>query len=313
MKTLSISETKYNKMPKTLQFWPKVITKLDFFSSYTYDDFKDVKIKAELTNFKIDKDHLEKFMKITDFQKVDKIPAAYFQVLAAPIHMSLLTNKIFPFSFLGLVHLRNDIFYYSPLNLTQDVLRLECEVGDWYEVRGGVVFIIKNKVFHNVKCIWESHIHVLKRGKNRAGSPQIKSTKIGFPSNYNENENENENWYKLDDFSLPEDLGRKYAIIAKDRNPIHQYSWVAKLFGYSRAIIHGMWTFSWVLSKLESIKELDEPTCIKVWFLRPIYLPSTILTRVLKLEKKIVYETSLSNKTNQVRMSVLIERIKDQS
>src|SRR6266487_1403229 len=42
-------------------------------------------------------------------------------------------------------------------------------------------------------------------------------------------------------WELPADLGRRYAAVSGDRNPIHLYRLTAWLFGFRRPIAHGMW------------------------------------------------------------------------
>ena len=52
---------------------------------------------------------------------------------------------------------------------------------------------------------------------------------------------------------LPGDLGRRYAAVSGDHNPIHLYPLTAKAFGFPRQIAHGMW------SKARCVAALDEP------------------------------------------------------
>src|SRR5699024_7533951 len=47
---------------------------------------------------------------------------------------------------------------------------------------------------------------------------------------------------------LGADTGRRYAEVSGDRNPIHLGSVPAKLFGFQRAIAHGMYTAARALS-----------------------------------------------------------------
>jgi acyl dehydratase len=74
--------------------------------------------------------------------------------------------------------------------------------------------------------------------------------------------------------NLPSNLGRLYGKIARDRNPIHLYPWSAKLFGFKKPIIHGMWTLARTLA---TITPADQCTLgsLEVRFKRPISLPST--------------------------------------
>jgi acyl dehydratase len=74
---------------------------------------------------------------------------------------------------------------------------------------------------------------------------------------------------------LPPDLGRRYGAIAGDRNPIHLYPWSARLFGFKRPIMHGMWTLARALraSGGEAPPATGE---LRVQFRRPVSLPSEV-------------------------------------
>ena len=50
---------------------------------------------------------------------------------------------------------------------------------------------------------------------------------------------------------LPGDLGRRYAAVSGDHNPIHLYPLTAKAFGFPRQIAHGMWSKARCLAALE--------------------------------------------------------------
>ena len=43
---------------------------------------------------------------------------------------------------------------------------------------------------------------------------------------------------------IPSDMGRLYAAISGDRNPIHLHPLAAKAFGFRTTIVHGMWTLA---------------------------------------------------------------------
>ena len=54
---------------------------------------------------------------------------------------------------------------------------------------------------------------------------------------------------------LPGDLGRRYAAVSGDHNPIHLHALTAKPFGFPRAIAHGMWTKARCLAALERLPD----------------------------------------------------------
>lgn len=50
---------------------------------------------------------------------------------------------------------------------------------------------------------------------------------------------------------IPSDMGRLYAAISGDRNPIHLHPLAAKAFGFRTTIVHGMWTLARCLAEVE--------------------------------------------------------------
>ena len=73
------------------------------------------------------------------------------------------------------------------------------------------------------------------------------------------------------EWKLGGDLGRRYAAVSGDRNPIHMHSLTAKPLGFPAAIAHGMWTKARCLAALES--RLPDAFTAEVAFRRPILLP----------------------------------------
>ena len=69
-----------------------------------------------------------------------------------------------------------------------------------------------------------------------------------------------------------DDLGRRYAAVSGDHNPIHLHDLAAKPFGFPRAIAHGMWTKARCLAALR----LPDAFTVDVRFSKPILLPSTV-------------------------------------
>lgn len=78
---------------------------------------------------------------------------------------------------------------------------------------------------------------------------------------------------------LAGDLGRRYAAVSGDRNPIHMHALTARPLGFPRAIAHGMWTKARCLAALSKgpfAATTTGPFSIEVRFRRPILLPATV-------------------------------------
>ena len=73
---------------------------------------------------------------------------------------------------------------------------------------------------------------------------------------------------------LPANLGRQYAAASGDVNPIHLSRLTAKPFGFSRPIVHGMWTHARALAALGP--RVPETFTARIAFTKPIALPGAV-------------------------------------
>src|SRR5699024_845465 len=78
------------------------------------------------------------------------------------------------------------------------------------------------------------------------------------------------------------DTGRRYAEVSGDRNPIHMGSVPAKLFGFKRAIAHGMYTAARALSAAGTGGA--EAFTWDVTFGKPVLLPGRVAFAVRPAE-----------------------------
>jgi len=74
-----------------------------------------------------------------------------------------------------------------------------------------------------------------------------------------------------------EGIGRAYARVSGDLNPIHLHAWAARPFGFARAIAHGWWTLPRALAVL-GVDETPEQgrRHLEVSYRRPVILPSRV-------------------------------------
>jgi acyl dehydratase len=74
------------------------------------------------------------------------------------------------------------------------------------------------------------------------------------------------------EWRLGDDVGRRYGAVSGDRNPIHLHPLTARLFGFPRAIAHGMWTAARCLAAY-GIPDVVE---VRAEFRAPVLLPGTV-------------------------------------
>ena len=70
------------------------------------------------------------------------------------------------------------------------------------------------------------------------------------------------------------DVGRRYAGVSGDHNPIHLYPVTAKALGFPRQIAHGMWSLARCVAALEN--RLPDEVTVEAAFKKPILLPGTV-------------------------------------
>lgn len=209
-----------------------------------------------------DDDRLRAYRQVCEFSNGDIVPGTWPHILAFPLHMSLMTRNDFPFPLLGLVHVANRIRVRKPIRIG-DTLTLTCRFGSIQPHDKGRTFSLITEGRVNGELVWDSDSVMLNRGKTTSDANTSRAT-------------ENTPMLTLHShWTLPFDLGQRYAKASGDFNPIHLHPLSAKLFGFKRHISHGMWTKAHALAVLESslagkAYELD------VQFKLPVFLPSEV-------------------------------------
>lgn len=202
------------------------------------------------------------------------LPPTYPQVLATPLHGAILAADEFPLPVLGLVHLENRVVQHRRI-AAEERLEITCAVREWeWDPYRGRRFSLITEMRVMRELVWESELWALCRGKSRdlqerpPREPRQESAPSGEPQRLVSSVVE-----------LPEDLGRRYASVCGDYNPIHLHPWTAKPFGFKRPIIHGMWTLARCWAALSEVTDA-EALRLSVQFRRPLYLPSRALIGV---------------------------------
>ena len=200
-----------------------------------------------------DTDRVAEYARVCGFRLRDELPPTYPHVVAFPLHMRLMTDGSFPFSPVGLVHVANRIEVRRPLR-AGDALDLRVRPAEHEAERA---FTIVTEARAEGELAWREESTMLRRGDGHAPR-ELEDFDGDFVSR----------WH------LPDDLGRRYAGVSGDRNPIHMHSLTAKAFGFPRAIAHGMWTKARCLAALEPA--LLGAYTVEVEFRKPILLPSRV-------------------------------------
>jgi acyl dehydratase len=233
-------------------------------------------MELELTSVRADADRVAAYARVCGFSLRDTLPPTYPHVLAFPLHMAVMADGGFPFGAVGLVHVENRIEQRRPIALGEELTILVKPTKLEPHPRGQT-FSLLTKVLSDRRIVWDSTTTILRRGPGSAaaksppkselhqlsglGGPEVDAVGEGGPGASAE-------------WKLGGDLGRRYAAVSGDRNPIHMHALAAKPLGFPRAIAHGMWTKARCLAALEG--RLPDGLAVDVRFRKPILLPARV-------------------------------------
>ncbi|CAH2792442.1 MAG: Probable (3R)-hydroxyacyl-CoA dehydratase HtdX [uncultured Caballeronia sp.] len=208
----------------------------------------------------LDPEQIGRYARVCGFIPEQGVPVTFPHVMAFPLHLMLLTDPAFPWPAMGLVHVSNSVRLRRTLHSGQ-ALRIEVENGALEAHDKGQAFTLHTRIYRGGEAVWDADSVYLKRGVDGRGSASI-TTDTTPPALVRE-----ARW------QLPAQLGRDYAKVSGDFNPIHLHALTAKAFGFPRAIAHGMWTLGRMLAALQPSKQLDT-TNVRGDFKSPIFLPA---------------------------------------
>ncbi|WP_130931414.1 MaoC/PaaZ C-terminal domain-containing protein [Pseudomonas sp. Sample_24] len=210
----------------------------------------------------VDAKRLAAYRKVCGFADNSLLPPTYPHILAFALQMQLLTAKDFPFPLLGLIHLSNRIRVLRPMGGLNRA-RVSVHVENLQPHAKGATFDLVTTLDDQLGPLWEAQSQMLCRGVKLEGEPveEVLASTLTLT--------------QVAQWKAPADIGRQYAKVSGDYNPIHLSSASAKLFGFPSAIAHGLWNKARTLAALaEHLPAANIE--IAVQFKKPVRLPSEV-------------------------------------
>jgi MaoC like domain len=218
-------------------------------------------LELELAGVGADPAAVAAYAKVCGFALRDHLPPTYPHVLAFPLHMAVMADGGFPFGAVGLVHVENRIEQHRRIGLGEE-LTIRVRPTKLQPHPKGRTFSLLTEVEIGGERAWKSTSTILRRQQPADG-----------PKSRREDDKSAHRRAGVE-WRLGGDLGRRYASVSGDRNPIHMHSLTAKPLGFPGAIAHGMWTKARCLAALES--RLPDAFAVDVRFRKPILLPGRV-------------------------------------
>lgn len=217
---------------------------------------------------RIDDEHLTAYRRVCGLEAADPLPPAYLHVLAFPVTLALMSEPAFPFPTIGLVHVANSVSVLRPLR--PDVaVGFAVRTADLRPHPAGQQFDILVDATVDDEIVWTERSTYLRRDAAQRSSGERQPRTGSEPPRGG-----------LCVVRVPGDVGRRYAAVSGDRNPIHLYPLTARMFGFRSVIAHGMWLAARTLATLEG--RLPDSYTADVAFKTPVFLPATIAVRTTR-------------------------------
>jgi acyl dehydratase len=223
------------------------------------------------TGVSVDPGELAAYARVCGFPLGDTLPVTYPHILAFPLQIALMSDRSFPLALPGLVHVRNRIDVVRPIN-GQETLDLEVWAERFARHRSGATVDLCASVSAGGSEVWRGRSTYLARGASAPeGAPESDvDVHVGHLDK------------PVATWRVPDDMGRRYAKVSGDVNPIHLSGLTAKAFGFKRAIAHGMWVKARALAALQG--RLPDTVSVDVGFRKPLFLPSTVMFTTARAE-----------------------------
>ncbi|MBD2859543.1 hypothetical protein IB286_11055 [Spongiibacter sp. KMU-158] len=192
-----------------------------------------------------------------------QLPPSYLHILAFRLQMRMMTQKDFPVSAMGAIHLRNRIRQFRAINISES-LSLTCKIAESSVTERGIEFVfLCQALTTSGECVWEDVSRYLSRMKTGKTGAK-KSTEQRPPAR---------EFAEQQALSISRQTARQYARASGDFNPIHLHDISAKVLGFRKMIVHGMWSKAYCLAKLYPLMGTENFDC-EVEFKTPVFLPS---------------------------------------
>jgi acyl dehydratase len=256
------------------------------------------------------------------------IPLTYWNVFSFRMLISLLTHNLFPLPLLGGVHVRSLIRQHRSMPRNNAVYDVQMRVADVQPHKRGteVDFLCEVRMHGSRHVYWDVTTTILCfHARSKAERKMLAAQAAGNEFTASAGDVE---CFRVP-LQLQHNLGRQYAPLTGDINPIHMSAMCARMLGFKRTVVHGMCLVEQALPSMlramdtrpsfgggssprdfqHMIKEEDQPSIdedkrvqsregvicgkseLSVQFRRPVFLPSRVHLTATRQQCDIQHET----------------------
>lgn len=223
-----------------------------------------IRFDAHWHGARTDATRLAQYHQVCDLPDSGTLPLLYLHAMAMPLHMAILSHARFPLRLLGLVHWSNQLESLRPI-ANGETVDMHCTLDGIQTTERGQSFAIHTSLSTGGSVAWRETSTFL--------SPLARS-KLGKKPATDGSEPD---WGSpIAQWAVAGTAGRRFAGPSGDWNPIHVSALTARLFGYPRAIAHGMFSAARCLALLQQGLPADAPMALDLRFKRPLLIPGQV-------------------------------------
>lgn len=256
---------RFQRMPAASRYFPRAL--LGRRSALVPEGQGVPRLEGSVATVRVHRRHLDRYRAVCGFSDDGLLPIAYPHVLAMPLQFAILTHPRFVVRLMGLIHVANEIRQSRPLPADR-----QFALRSWIEghraADRGHEFDLFTAMEDGEGTAWLEKSTLLAR-RPSSGRPGTRGARQALRY---ERPGASDRVQRLD-IDVPRAVGRSYGWLSGDLNPIHLADKGARIFGFDRAVAHGMWSMARTLAALGA-DALAAPVQAEVEFKFPLFMPA---------------------------------------
>ena len=256
---------RFQRLPSAFRYFPRAV--FGRRSALVPSGQGVPRLEGEVESVLASARHLARYREICGFADDGRLPLTYPHVLAMPLQFAILTHPRFPVRIMGLVHIANEV-EQSRLLPADRSYGLRSWVEGHRESDRGHEFDLHTSLEDGQGTAWLEKSTLLAR-RAASGKPASRGARQALRY---EKPGQGDPTTTAD-IDVPRSMGRRYGWLSGDLNPIHLGDRGARLFGFERAVAHGMWSMARALAELGPAV-LAPPVRVQVEFKFPLFMPA---------------------------------------
>ncbi len=256
---------RFKRLPSSFRYFPRAV--FGRRAALVPDGQSVPRLEGSVESVTARRSHLTRYREVCRFPDNDLLPITYPHVLAMPLHVALLTHPRFVVRLMGLIHVANEI-HQSRVMPADHSYRLRTWIDGFRDCDRGHEFELFTEAEDRAGTVWHEKSTLLARRPGRSGQGARSARQTLRYEKPAETDAP-----AIADIEVPRSVGRRYGWLSGDLNPIHLGDRGARLFGFDRAVAHGMWSMARTLAALGA-QTLAPPLRVHVEFKFPLFMPT---------------------------------------